>query len=81
MYTRSLQFTYLMEEDEGRYTCNVMILETSRSQSIDLITSVCESLCIIAVDIQLYIAKPTIKNYTNTLPICNAFVYPSAFLK
>ena len=27
-YTSSLQFTYLMEGDEGMYTCNVMILET-----------------------------------------------------
>ena len=27
-YTGSLQFTYLMEGDEGMYTCNVMILET-----------------------------------------------------
>ena len=36
MYTRSLQFTYLMEGDEGTYTCNVMILETSGSQSINL---------------------------------------------
>ena len=36
MYTRSLQFTYLMEGDEGTYTCNVMILETNGSQSVDL---------------------------------------------
>ena len=36
MYTRSLQFTYMMEGDEGRYTCNVMILETSESQSVEL---------------------------------------------
>ena len=36
MYTRSLQFTYLMEGDEGTYTCNVMILETSGSQSVEL---------------------------------------------
>ena len=28
-YTSSLQFTYLMEGDEGMYTCIVMILETS----------------------------------------------------
>ena len=28
-YTSSLQFTYLMEGDEGVYTCNVMILDTS----------------------------------------------------
>ena len=26
-YTSRLQFTYLMEGDEGMYTCNVMILE------------------------------------------------------
>ena len=30
-YTSSLQFTYLMEGDEGMYTCNVMILETNAS--------------------------------------------------
>ena len=36
MYTRSLQFIYLMEGDEGTYTCNVMILETSGSQSVEL---------------------------------------------
>ena len=35
-YTSSLQFTYLMEEDEGTYTCNVTILETSGSQSVEL---------------------------------------------
>ena len=37
-YTSSLQFTYLMEGDEGTYTCNVMILETSGSQSVELST-------------------------------------------
>ena len=36
MYTSSLQFTYLMEEDEGTYICNVMILGTSASQSVYL---------------------------------------------
>ena len=36
MYTRSLQFAYLMKRDEGTYTCNVMILETSESQSVEL---------------------------------------------
>ena len=35
-YTSSLQFTDLMEGDEGTYTCNVMILETSGSQSVEL---------------------------------------------
>ena len=33
-YTSSLQFAYLMEEDEGTYTCNVMILKTSASASV-----------------------------------------------
>ena len=42
-YTSSLQFTYLMEGDEGTYTCNVMILNTSESQSVELqsLTSKC----------------------------------------
>ena len=36
-YTSSLQFTYLMEGDEGIYTCNVMILETTGSQFVELV--------------------------------------------
>ena len=36
-YTSSLQFTYLMEGDEGIYTCNVMILETSSSIVVQLL--------------------------------------------
>ena len=36
MYTRSLLFDYQMEGDEGTYTCKVMILETSESQSVEL---------------------------------------------
>ena len=36
MYTRSIKLNYLMEGDEGIYTCNVMILGTSRSQSLEL---------------------------------------------
>ena len=35
-YTSSVQFTYLMEGDEGTYTCNVMILEAYGSQSLNL---------------------------------------------
>ena len=35
-YTSSLQFTYLMEGDEGMYTCNVMILETKTSRQLKL---------------------------------------------
>ena len=35
-FTSSLRFTYLMEGDEGTYTCNVMILDVSESQSVVL---------------------------------------------
>ena len=35
-YTSSLQFTYLMEGDEGVYTCNVMILETRSTNEIEI---------------------------------------------
>ena len=35
-YTSNLQFTYLMEDDEGKYICNVTILETSFVQSVQL---------------------------------------------
>ena len=37
-YTSSIQFTYLMEGDEGTYMCNVMILKTSGSASVVLET-------------------------------------------
>ena len=37
-YTSSIQFTYLMEGDEGTYMCNVMILETNGSASVILET-------------------------------------------
>ena len=36
IFTSSLQFDYLMEGDEGTYTCNVMILDASATQSIEL---------------------------------------------
>ena len=35
-YTGSLQFTYLMEGDEGMYTCRVTILEASNLASLEL---------------------------------------------
>jgi len=35
-YTNSLQFAYLMEGDEGTYTCNVTISRTNGSQSVVL---------------------------------------------
>ena len=36
VFTSSLQFTYLMEGDEGTYTCNWMILQTSGSPTVEL---------------------------------------------
>ena len=35
-YTSNLQFTYLMEGDEGNYTCNITIDDASGSQSVKL---------------------------------------------
>ena len=35
-YTSSLQFTYLMEGDEGTYTCNVTVLDNIVSQSVEI---------------------------------------------
>ena len=35
-YISSLQFDYLIQGDEGNYTCNVMILETSESDTVQL---------------------------------------------
>ena len=64
-YTSSLQFTYLMEGDEGMYTCNVMILETSGSQFIELGNLIGE--CSIHFEFFIkfmiyYITVPTPKN-------------------
>ena len=36
VFTSSLQFTYLLEGDNGTYTCNWMILQTSGSHSVEL---------------------------------------------
>ena len=36
-YTSSIQFTYLMEGDEGMYTCDVTILEANNSMSLELL--------------------------------------------
>jgi len=35
-YISTLEFTYLMEGDEGIYTCDVMILETTGSDFIEI---------------------------------------------
>ena len=43
-YTSSLQFTYLMEGDEGMYTCNVMILEANTLDTLELNRFISKSL-------------------------------------
>ena len=47
-YTSSVQFTYLMEGDEGTYACNVMILETSGSSSFTLVSLMGKHFCILS---------------------------------
>ena len=41
-YTSSLQFAYILQGDKGNYICNVMILETSASQSVELQSLTCK---------------------------------------
>ena len=36
VFTSNLQFTYLMEGDNGTYTCNWMILQSSGSETVEL---------------------------------------------
>ena len=43
-YTSSLQFTYLLQSDEGTHTCNIMILQTSASESVELQSIICKLL-------------------------------------
>ena len=42
-YTSSLQFTYLMEGDEGKYVCSVMILKTNISDFFELSSFISKS--------------------------------------
>jgi len=44
-YISSLHFIYLMEGDEGIYTCNVMILETIQSGLVKLGNLSCKYQC------------------------------------
>ena len=44
VYNNNLQFTNLVQGDTGNYTCNVMILETIASQSIELQSIICKLL-------------------------------------
>ena len=46
MYTMNLRFTYLMEGDEGNYTCSVTILDATESQSVELESLTSKFICI-----------------------------------
>jgi len=35
-YSSTLQFAYLMEEDEGMYTCSMMILDATALQTVEI---------------------------------------------
>ena len=41
-YTSTLEFTYLMEGDEGTYICDAMILETNETNSVVIENSLSE---------------------------------------
>ena len=43
-YTSDIHFIYLMEGDEGMYTCNVMILETTQTGVVKLANLTCKYL-------------------------------------
>ena len=54
-YTSNLQFGYLMKGDEGIYTCNVMILEASGSQSVELQSLTSKQVTVILSYFQLFL--------------------------
>ena len=43
-YTSSLRFTNLLQGDRGNYTCTVMILDATTSQSVELQSIICKLL-------------------------------------
>ena len=46
VFTGNLSFIYLMEGDEDTYTCNVMILETNASESVELQSLTSKIFCV-----------------------------------
>ena len=42
VYVNGLHFIYLMEGDEGMYTCNVTILETTQTSVVELSNLTCK---------------------------------------
>ena len=52
-YINSLQFIYLMEGDEGMYTCNGMILRSNKSNAVKL-SSLTGKLMISFLNLRMY---------------------------
>ena len=46
IYLNSLHFIYLMEGDEGMYTCNAVILETYQANVVELGNLTCKCILI-----------------------------------
>ena len=61
-YTSSLQFTYLMEGDEGTYTCNVMIFNASASETVQLqtLTSKLYFICFSIIILSSIVPTPSV---------------------
>ena len=78
-YIRSLQFNYLMEGDEGTYTCNVMILETSASHSVAIQSLISKLLLHLLNHVHAYLKPPmscniafiVLRMCTNQMKFCN----------
>ena len=81
-YTNSLQFTYLMEGDDGMYTINVTILDTSISKTIEL-NNIISKLCnlfkgVIYNDINIFLVYLSFAIYINIFYIVE---YVTGFAK
>ena len=70
-YISTLQFAYLMEGDEGMYTCSVMILETSASGSIMIQNLVGKDCCTFIGKILL----KSILHITSMLGLCKVLYH------
>ena len=53
IYVNGLHFIYLMEGDEGMYTCNVTILETTQTTVVELRNLTCKCTNLITI-IKMY---------------------------
>ena len=50
-YTSNLRFSTLLQGDKGNYTCNVIILNTVASQSVELQSIICKLLFCVTLKI------------------------------